>query len=66
VLSVVFLLPNLVAWLVHLKVMAASTLACGDDGAYDADSWALQGSLKEMQRHYGKSRTMGMYGYCVL
>lgn len=43
ILSVMFLLPNLVAWLAHLK-----------------------SSLKDMQRQYGKTRSLGMFGYCVL
>ena len=57
-----FLLPNLVAWLAHLKVAFSyysSIISI-------VTPVRAQASLKDMQRQYGKARALGMFGYCVL
>ena len=76
-----FLLPNLVVWLAHLKVVTVLMLDggcdCGDDDddcdVDDGDDHDChfvvmhqQDSLKDMHRQYGKKRSMGIFGYCVL
>ncbi len=43
----------------------------GDDGDGDDDDCHFvvmhqQDSLKDMHRQYGKKRSMGIFGYCVL